>query len=97
VSAWSALEVGEIRQGFFEQRLDFPGSPSTGRLAHRALQFADHQLWVGGAGEIRTPDLRRAKAALSQLSYGPDLTATVVAGGPWWTRTTGLGLIRTAL
>ena len=26
---------------------------------------------VGGAEEIRTPDLRRAKAALSQLSYGP--------------------------
>src|SRR5579871_1210228 len=25
----------------------------------------------GGAEEIRTPDLRRAKAALSQLSYGP--------------------------
>lgn len=28
-------------------------------------------LVVGGAEEIRTPDLRRAKAALSQLSYGP--------------------------
>ena len=26
---------------------------------------------VGGAEEIRTPDLRLAKAALSQLSYGP--------------------------
>ena len=26
---------------------------------------------VGGADEIRTRDLRRAKAALSQLSYGP--------------------------
>ena len=26
---------------------------------------------IGGAEEIRTPDLRRAKAALSQLSYGP--------------------------
>ena len=25
----------------------------------------------GGAEGIRTPDLRRAKAALSQLSYGP--------------------------
>ena len=29
------------------------------------------QAGVGGAEEIRTPDLRRAKAALSQLSYGP--------------------------
>ena len=31
-------------------------------------------LWaegVGGAGGIRTPDIRLAKAALSQLSYGP--------------------------
>jgi hypothetical protein len=27
--------------------------------------------YLGGAEEIRTPDLRRAKAALSQLSYGP--------------------------
>jgi hypothetical protein len=26
---------------------------------------------VGGAEEIRTPDIRLAKAALSQLSYGP--------------------------
>ncbi len=26
---------------------------------------------AGGADEIRTRDLRRAKAALSQLSYGP--------------------------
>src|SRR5215203_6888673 len=28
-------------------------------------------IFVGGAEGIRTPDLRRAKAALSQLSYGP--------------------------
>ena len=28
--------------------------------------------WSGAEG-IRTPDLRRAKAALSQLSYGPDV------------------------
>ncbi len=27
--------------------------------------------WSCGAEGIRTPDLRRAKAALSQLSYGP--------------------------
>ena len=30
-----------------------------------------------GAEGIRTPDLRRAKAALSQLSYGPDLALCV--------------------
>ena len=27
--------------------------------------------WFGGAREDRTPDLLRAKQALSQLSYGP--------------------------
>ena len=55
----------------------------------------------GGAEGIRTPDLRRAKAALSQLSYGPrarpafNLTARV--GGPAWNLTRDLSLIRTAL
>ena len=41
----------------------------------------------GGAEEIRTPDLRRAKAALSQLSYGPSLRRPPVrdelGGGEW--------------
>src|SRR5579864_7334700 len=46
----------------------------------------------GGAEGIRTPDLRLAKAALSQLSYGPR-----TPGGPAWTRTRDLSLIRTAL
>ena len=36
---------------------------------------AEAQQLSGGAEEIRTPDLRRAKAALSQLSYGPFLIA----------------------
>ena len=49
----------------------------------------------GGAGGTRTPDFRLAKAALSQLSYGP--TGLRCDGGRWWTRTTDLGLIRTAL
>ena len=46
------------------------------RLVFRAC-YRDSLAWgggcglVGGAEEIRTPDLRRAKAALSQLSYGP--------------------------
>ena len=36
----------------------------------------------GGAEGIRTPDLRRAKAALSQLSYGPwDLQPVVGVPG----------------
>jgi hypothetical protein len=45
-----------------------------------------------GAEGIRTPDLRRAKAALSRLSYGPDLASwgefTAVAQG----ELTGLGV-----
>ena len=65
---------------------------------------------IGGAEEARTPDIRLAKAALSQLSYGPSgctvshgrwAVATVPApgmdGGPFWTRTRDLSLIRTAL
>ena len=35
----------------------------------------------GGAAGIRTPDLRRARAALSQLSYGPRYVVT-----PGWAR-----------
>jgi hypothetical protein len=34
---------------------------------------------VGGAGRVRTDDLRLAKAALSQLSYSPILKYN---GGP---------------
>ena len=59
----------------------------------------------GGAEETRTPDPLRAKEVLSQLSYGPPGSRLPPGaahspgdgGGPWWTRTTDLGLIRTAL
>jgi hypothetical protein len=50
----------------------------------------------GGAAGDRTPDLRRAKAALSRLSYGP-IRSRRRPGGRAWTRTRGLGLIRAAL
>ena len=36
---------------------------------------------IGGAEGIRTPDLRRAKAALSRLSYGPAGGSLAVWGG----------------
>jgi hypothetical protein len=49
----------------------------------------------GGAAGIRTPDLRRAKAALSRLSYSPSRSAS--PSGRSWTRTTGLTLIRGVL
>ena len=41
------------------------------RLARGFPQYRWAAPVFGGAGGIRTPDLRRAKAALSQLSYGP--------------------------
>jgi hypothetical protein len=50
-----------------------------------------------GAAGIRTPDLRRAKAALSRLSYGPPSEPSAARGGRAWTRTRDLGLIRAAL
>jgi hypothetical protein len=50
--------------------------------------------YTGGAEGIRTPDLRRAKAALSRLSYSPIWKTTC---GRSWTRTTGLTLIRGVL
>ena len=63
----------------------------SGRSANLTLS----PMVLGGAGGTRTPDFRLAKAALSQLSYGP--TGLACGGGRWWTRTTDLGLIRTAL
>ena len=55
----------------------------------------------GGAAGMRTPDLRRARAALSRLSYGPlswsRPAVPVPRGGRAWTRTRDLGLIRAAL
>ncbi len=54
----------------------------------------------GGDSGARTRSLRLAKPALSQLSYIPDSGRAVAGeerGGPGWTRTTHLTLIRRAL
>ncbi len=51
---------------------------------------------LNGDEEARTPDLRRAKAALSQLSYIPGHFVQP-QGGPGWTRTNDLSLIRGTL
>ena len=46
------------------------------------LRFAcNTATFQSGAEGIRTPDLRRAKAALSQLSYIPGLSGTVGLSG----------------
>lgn len=66
-----------------------------GNASFRMLLPCAHLLRCsGGAEGIRTPDLRRAKAALSRLSYSPIVKA---ASGRSWTRTTGLTLIRGVL
>ena len=58
---------------------------------------------IGGAREDRTPDLLRARQALSQLSYGPSLDLThgesvrLGSGGSGPIRTADLTLIRGAL
>ena len=48
---------------------------------------------LGGDERARTANLRLAKPALSQLSYVPGSSH----GGPNWTRTSDLVLIRDAL
>ena len=54
---------------------------------------------VGGARRDRTDDLKLAKLALSQLSYGPNSVTkpNLRSGWPEWTRTTDLTLIRRVL
>ena len=42
-----------------------------------------HELRLGGAKEDRTPDLLRARQALSQLSYGPDADSESAGGSGW--------------
>lgn len=74
-----------------------PARPSIAAGACPALVTREKRVPVesGGAEGTRTPDIRLAKAALSQLSYGPDRVSC--AGGPAWNRTRDLSLIRTAL
>jgi hypothetical protein len=76
----------------------------------RSPRCPHRHLYPGGAAGTRTPDLRRARAALSQLSYGPRQQRPGAPGSPppapgphdrtggrAWTRTRDLGLIRAAL
>ncbi len=54
-------------------------------------------LFYHGGERVRTDDLLRARQALSQLSYTPQISLGRLPGGPRWTRTTDLTLIRRAL
>jgi hypothetical protein len=71
------------------------GSANINMPAARATDSLDS----GGDSGARTRSLRLAKPALSQLSYIPDRRPARpdVDGGPGWTRTTHLTLIRRAL
>ncbi len=50
-------------------------------LDFRRLDEAGHSV-IGGANRDRTDDLKLAKLALSQLSYGPVLVEIGYSGGP---------------
>ena len=60
------------------------------RYRHRATQKLGFRTRPGGADRVRTDDLRLARAALSQLSYSPDVpdrgVDVLVARGAnlWW-------------
>jgi hypothetical protein len=41
-------------------------------LPHAAFVYINPLLFLGGAGEDRTPDPLRARQVLSQLSYDPN-------------------------
>ena len=50
--------------------------PLTGRAALTGTSLMLHsEMRLGGAGRDRTDDLKLAKLALSQLSYGPEKAA----------------------
>ena len=75
---------------------DHPRGSARGRsaaLLRPAVPSCEVLRGAGGAGGDRTPDLRLAKAALSQLSYGPSDRVGPVAttgsprrlmGRAWW-------------
>ena len=63
-------------------------------ITRLAVKLIENTEGIGGATGTRTPDLLRAKQALSQLSYCPK---KILCGGRRWTRTTDLDLIRIAL
>ena len=83
---FSRPKVGARSANLVRRRAPPPDEPAPTRVARRPHGGQATTLWSddhgwrdeggpaafpGGAAGIRTPDLRRARAALSQLSYGP--------------------------
>jgi hypothetical protein len=50
------------------------------KSGHEKMVFSKPYGIDGGAKEDRTPDLLRARQALSQLSYGPSLSGSLARG-----------------
>jgi hypothetical protein len=83
-------------------RRSTPRAPQRGaKVLYRSIKIDASSLDSGGDSGARTRSLRLAKPALSQLSYIPNDPAEERCagsdGGPEWTRTTHLTLIRRAL
>jgi hypothetical protein len=74
----SSVWVSEFDQRFFEQDprcctvATLAAGCASGAHLTPVVLPAKYRFLRSGAEGIRTPDLRRAKAALSRLSYGPD-------------------------
>jgi hypothetical protein len=103
-TGWAWDRLSGTSHGLLHATVNPLAWPLGGRLIIVPDRGASDQLG-SGAGGSRTPDLRRAKAALSHLSYGPKrvpprysvLATQYYGSGRAWNRTRDLGLIRTAL
>ena len=85
---YPAIQLSKIKK-LFHQKLKVERRNYS---QHPTLLFS-----FGGGERDRTDDLLRARQALSQLSYTPQIILGRLPGGPRWTRTTDLTLIRRAL
>ena len=89
----NVIHIRSLTAGRIGERESYQGGPRWGLRS----------LVSGGDSGARTRSLRLAKPALSQLSYIPPrgdelrTPTTRSVGGPGWTRTTHLTLIRRAL
>jgi hypothetical protein len=100
----SHIRLSKIGRDGLASRADAPLQPGCSREIYvGSRQCRPASLVSGGDSGARTRSLRLAKPALSQLSYIPGnqgFAATAPhpeRGGPGWTRTTHLTLIRRAL
>src|SRR5215831_7796366 len=75
-----AFTMSEITDRLSRPKDDAQSDPIRLCFRHDACDWL-FPTWLGGADRDRTDDLKLAKLALSQLSYGPGTTC-VSSGGP---------------